>query len=131
MGQQLDLTVTDTVLGSILRWAAAIALSPLLWGRLSVAIYSTWIRGADHRDLYRWWAGIRLALFNEQDLYSQETTRPMQLELCSAPLPSDAGQQGFAYPAELLAILFPCPARPDPWCSVKDGLPERQRILAR
>jgi len=76
-------------------------------GGVSIAIYSTWIHGADHRDSYPRWAGVRLALFNEQDLYSQETTRLMQLELYVAPLPPDADQQGFAYPAQLVVLLFP------------------------
>lgn len=103
----MDLTETDTVCRPILRRAAAIALSLLLWGGLSIAIYSTWIHGADHRDFYPRWAGARLALFEGCDPYALETTKRMQVELYGAPLPSDADQQGFAYPAQLVVLLFP------------------------
>jgi hypothetical protein len=79
----------------------------LLWGVLSVTVFWAWVRGADHRDFYPRWAGARLALFDEQDLYSPETTLLIQLELYGAPLQSDADQQGFAYPAQLVVLLFP------------------------
>jgi hypothetical protein len=79
----------------------------ILWGMISTATYFTWIHGADHRDLYPWWAAARLHLFEGKDPYSVETTKQMQLMLYGRLLPPERDQQGFAYPAQLLVILFP------------------------
>ncbi len=107
MKHQLDLPDTDTARRSIRRRTTLIALSLLLWGALSIAIYSAWIHGADHRDFYPRWAGARLALFEGCDPYALETTRLMQIGLYGAPLPPEADQQAFAYPAQLLVVLLP------------------------
>jgi hypothetical protein len=79
----------------------------ILWGLLSTAAYFAWVRGADHRDFFPWWAGSRLALFEGRDLYSPETTRQMQIMLYGAPRPPDVDQQEYHYPAQLSVELFP------------------------
>ncbi len=84
-----------------------IAATIVLWGLLSTAAYFAWVKGADHRDFFPWWAGSRLALFEGRDLYSPETTRQMQIMLYGAPRPPDVDQQEYHYPAQLSIELFP------------------------
>ena len=82
-------------------------MAALLWAGISLAAYTGWVHGADHRDFYPWWAGARLRLFEGRDLYSLDTVREMQLRLYGKILPPEMDQQGFAYPAQMLVILFP------------------------
>jgi hypothetical protein len=89
------------------KWIGIGSVSLVLWILLSSATYFAWIHGADHRDFYPRWAGARLALFDRRDLYSEETTRLMQITLYGAPLPPTSDQQGFAYPAQLVPLLLP------------------------
>ena len=79
----------------------------LIWALLSTIIFFAWVHGADHRDFYPRWAGSRLALFQRRDLYAEETTQLMQIELYGRPLPAERDQQGFAYPAQLVVVLLP------------------------
>ncbi len=89
------------------KWIGIGFVSLVLWILLSSATYFAWIHGADHRDFYPRWAGARLALFDRRDLYSEETTRLMQITLYGAPLSRTSDQQGFAYPAQLVPLLLP------------------------
>lgn len=79
----------------------------VLWGLLSTAAYFAWVRGADHRDFFPWWAASRLALFEGRNLYAPETVREMQMMLYGAPRPPDVDQQEYHYPAQLSVELFP------------------------
>lgn len=79
----------------------------VLWSAVSFGAYSTWIRGADHRDLYPRWAVARMVLFDGRDPYSIETTQQMQVRLYGGLLPPDHDQQAFAYPAQLVILLLP------------------------
>ncbi len=78
-----------------------------VWSVTSMATYSAWIHGADHRDFYPWWAGARLRLLEGRDLYALDTVQVMQKMLYGQLLPPDRDQQGFAYPAQMLVLLFP------------------------
>jgi hypothetical protein len=78
-----------------------------LWLALAFATYHGWIRGTDHRDFYPRWAGARLALFEGRDLYSDDTTRAMQILLYDAERPLGVDPQAFAYPAIIVPMLLP------------------------
>jgi len=84
-----------------------------LWVLSSITCYRVWIQGADHRDFYPRWAGIRQLLSGNRDLYAEGTTRQMQIELYGAAIPAGLDQQGFAYPAQLAVMLLPFGLIPD------------------
>lgn len=84
-----------------------------LWLATAFFAYRAWVHGADHRDFYPWWAGVRRVLAGERDLYSAEATRAMQIQLYGAPIPAGRDQQGFAYPAQLVVLLLPFGLIPD------------------
>ena len=84
-----------------------------LWVLSSITCYRVWVRGADHRDFYPRWAGVRQLLSGNRDLYAESTTRQIQIELYGAPIPADLDQQGFAYPAQLAVMLLPFGLIPD------------------
>lgn len=84
-----------------------ILLALVLWGSFSVATYFAWIRGAEHRDLYPWWAAARLRIFEGRNVYDPETVRQMQIMLYGAPRPPEVDQQAFHYPAQMLVLLYP------------------------
>ncbi len=79
----------------------------LVWSLVSFTTYRVWIRGADHRDFYPRWAGIRSILEGSKDLYSVEATKEIQLRLYQIEIPANQDQQGFAYPAYLVPLLLP------------------------
>ncbi len=78
-----------------------------LWLATAFFTYRAWVHGADHRDFYPLWAGVRRVLSGERDLYSAEATRTIQIQLYGAPIPAGRDQQGFAYPAQLVVLLLP------------------------
>jgi hypothetical protein len=79
----------------------------LIWLAVSLGTYTGWIHGADHRDFYPWWAGVRRVLEGADDVYSLEAVRDIQLRLYGSILPENQDQQGFVYPAIFLPILLP------------------------
>jgi hypothetical protein len=79
----------------------------LVWSLVSFTTYRVWIRGADHRDFYPRWAGVRSILEGSKDLYSVEATEELQLRLYQSEIPDNQDQQGFAYPAYLVPLLLP------------------------
>ncbi|BAJ65034.1 glycosyltransferase family 87 protein [Anaerolinea thermophila] len=85
----------------------------ILWLATAYFAYHAWVHGADHRDFYPRWAGVRRVLAGERDLYSAEATRAMQIQLYGAPIPAGRDQQGFAYPAQLAVLLLPFGLIPD------------------
>jgi hypothetical protein len=82
-------------------------LALVLWVVLAAGTYYGWIHGTDHRDFYPRWAGARLALFEGRDLYSDETTRAMQIMLYGQERPPNIDPQAFAYPAIIVPMLLP------------------------
>lgn len=78
-----------------------------IWAVTSALAYRAWIHGADHRDFYARWTGARLLLFEGRDLYSEGTTRLIQMRIFGALLPPDQDQWGFAYPAIIVGPLLP------------------------
>jgi len=89
-----------------LAWTIVIPLLGL-WAITAFLSYRVWVHGADHRDFYPRWAGVRRLLSGSRDLYSQEAVRAIQVSLYGAPLPADRDQQAFAYPAQLAVLLIP------------------------
>lgn len=79
----------------------------MIWGLVSLGTYLAWIHGADHRDFYPRWAGARMILEGEKDIYSIEATTAIQIRLYGAEIPEYRDQQGFAYPAIVLPFLIP------------------------
>lgn len=79
----------------------------LIWGLISFGTYRAWIHGADHRDFYPRWAGARMVLEGEKEIYSVEATNSIQIRLYGAEIPDGRDQQGFAYPAIVLPFLIP------------------------
>jgi len=79
----------------------------VLWIIVSVLFYYFWVKGANYTDFYPRWAGARLVLFQEQELYSIATTKLIQIEMFGKTLSPGSDQQGFAYPATLVVYLLP------------------------
>ncbi|MGF1507819.1 MAG: hypothetical protein ACFB51_22250 [Anaerolineae bacterium] len=89
------------------RLTLLLAGSTALWIVLSFLTFRAWIDGADHRDFFPRWAGARHLLFEDGELYSDEATLDIQMELYGGPVPPDRDQQAFAYPAHIVPLLLP------------------------
>jgi len=92
------------------KYFSLVALLIIVWGILSLALYSLWVHGAYHRDFFPLWTGARFAIFDGYELYAHETTQKIQIEVYGELIPEGKDQQGFSYPAQLLVILLPF------WC---------------
>ena len=79
----------------------------VLWVVSSFVTYRVFVRGADHRDFYPMWAGTRLLISGEKDIYSLDSTRSIQLQLYHRLIPEGRDQQGFAYPILLAIFILP------------------------
>ena len=99
MRRHLSSDVSKALLGALLLILVVIAVS--------FVTYRAWIRGADHRDFYPRWAGARRVLEGENDIYSVEATKAIQVRLYGAEIAEGRDQQGFAYPAIILPFLLP------------------------
>ncbi|MBL8133654.1 MAG: DUF2029 domain-containing protein [Anaerolineae bacterium] len=88
--------------------AAVVALLIVVgWAALALASYHIWTHGANHRDFFPRWVGARLAIYEQRDLYSDETTRLMRETLYGRqPVPGE-DPQAFAYPALIVPLLLP------------------------
>lgn len=89
------------------RWILIGIALLMIWGLVSLGTYIAWIHGADHRDFYPRWAGARMVLEGEKEIYSIEATTAIQIRLYGAEIPEGRDQQGFAYPAIVLPFLIP------------------------
>ena len=89
------------------RWTLKVIALLLIWGLISLGTYRAWIHGADHRDFYPRWAGARMVLEGEKEIYSLEATSAIQIRLYGTEIPEGRDQQGFAYPAIVLPFLIP------------------------
>jgi hypothetical protein len=81
-----------------LRQRGFLILAILLWIAGSISTYHIWIRGADHRDFYPWWAAARGVVEGSSDIYSPEATRSIQVRLYGFEIPEGRDQQGFVIP---------------------------------
>jgi hypothetical protein len=97
----------------VIRFLFGFVVFCVIWGAASILFYSIWTHDAFHTDFFPRWAGMQELFSGNRDLYSEMTTRALQIRMYGKPLPPQVDQQGFAYPAILVVFLFPFGLIPD------------------
>ncbi|MDY7078840.1 MAG: glycosyltransferase family 87 protein, partial [Chloroflexota bacterium] len=93
-----------TALGK--RLASLLALC-LLWLVIAAVLYVVFVSRTNHTDFFPRWAGARMALFEARDPYAETSTREIQRRVYGSFRQDTQDQQGFAYPAHVIPLLFP------------------------